>query len=1012
MSRVSDGLRGTVKSKVEALPPADATQGKNVEALPPADATQGKNVNTLIGVDVTPLNIQSHHTNTYDRRFATNTNNEENKSDDTLTNIVINPPQPISTTITQPVSNYNSDVYSQAAKLADKYGGKPSDYIKADGTINAARLADLYGGKPSDYINTKNQLNEDMLSAQEKEKPKNLWEAITPWNEGKGETFGQIVDDTVREVATLGKANTTVYNKEELASQFNELKKEQKTATEQQIAAEEIRYMDEAETLYQQAASEAAATGQILTMTKEEYLAREQANFNRWGDAVREDAEGNLRLADNTQIGSSKEYAEYIKKQEGSTGSMIAKALPLIGTGAIIAEAVKKDGVSGSEWKNILLSAAGDALFVIPGIGIIGGSAARVGATATKGLTFGARAGNIALSSGRLVADAGKGLLSVGKGLVTSPIKAVINPAAAIRSAATGTKDLIKGYGTAFKAGTKIENIVNTAKVFTGGKVYAPNLVKNAATSSLTKGATNQKLPNAGKQTQSFVKNLSKDISKQMNASKLPASGKDTASFVKGLSKDIGKNLKGVNTNVKTPSAGSLPKTGSQTTKFAEDLSKDISKQMNVANKTSSSTLKDVNKFLQRKSFGGKTLSKSTPKAEAGSEANIRLNQSARSTSSDIESFLKNPNKEMTPEWEMNAKFKRWSKTPKNRKTTYKLKNATKPVIKKPPVATRKNISISTSTKDLRGIGLSSETEGTITDITKFVNKGRTGKGGTGGAQGSGRVNDAQAVSETKLQTPKTDTKGNTNSLDIEQPEVNITMGKAVINTPDDSGRLALAEPEILTPKTTVTEISPATPAIPSAAPLIAPAIIPVVTPAPIVTPEPEIAPIEEPAISPSEVPMVSPSKTPAIETTTTTMDDELAKTEPTSDTLFKPAVSQDEATALLKGIDVNIPDTTLGRYGGIEPKPPFMLPWQMDSVGSSGNAVYTSANLLGNLGAWQTEGLFVGIVDPRTKKVIVGGIRGKRKIKYGNVPKYRISGGGNVASPGGRIANIVNTMR
>jgi len=103
------------------------------------------------------------------------------------------------------------------------------------------------------------------------------------------------------------------------------------------------------------------------------------------------------------------------------------------------------------------------------------------------------------------------------------------------------------------------------------------------------------------------------------------------------------------------------------------------------------------------------------------------------------------------------------------------------------------------------------------------------------------------------------------------------------------------------------------------------------------------------------------------------------------------------------------IPDTIVveeDTVGGGKTVPPIFpwLPGMPKLSGGTGGAGLKGIST--PLSEWLTRGMFVGITDPRTGKVLVGGIQGRKRIKYGAVESQgirasKITGGQNGASVG-----------
>lgn len=87
-----------------------------------------------------------------------------------------------------------ADQQALTARIADLTGLKPSQVFNADGSINSFALADKFGGKPSDY--------------------KSIDDALDKIGENS------FAEDAFREVITLGKADTRTFNQDELTTAY------------------------------------------------------------------------------------------------------------------------------------------------------------------------------------------------------------------------------------------------------------------------------------------------------------------------------------------------------------------------------------------------------------------------------------------------------------------------------------------------------------------------------------------------------------------------------------------------------------------------------------------------------------------------------------------------------------------------------------------------------------------------------------------------------------------------
>jgi hypothetical protein len=355
-----------------------------------------------------------------------------------------------------------------ALKLADAYGGQPSDYKSK----TSAQLADIIGGTPTNasQIMASGVIDQSATPS----KARNIWESVTPWEEDKGQTFGKVVEDTFRETVSLGKIQTDLYNKEEIASDFTKLQTQQDMDwfVIQNTGRDD--YIKSANAEYSQAAASAIASGQMLTMTREQYLAQSAKDYDKWV-TDNKPKPGTLSVLDDkgktVTFNSKTEYATWLRNQQPTTGNLAKEfgigLIPIVGT-------VRNWGSMGGVGRGA--SIFGDLLFVVPVIGWIGGAAVKTGATVAKTASIGGRIGNIATSSARLTVDVAKGGGALLKGMVTTPINLIRAPVATTKAGLTGLKTFGTGYVGAFKAGLKPTNIKAFGETLIGGKVYAPKL--------------------------------------------------------------------------------------------------------------------------------------------------------------------------------------------------------------------------------------------------------------------------------------------------------------------------------------------------------------------------------------------------------------------------------------------------------------------------------------------------------------------------------------------------------
>ena len=355
-----------------------------------------------------------------------------------------------------------------ALKLADAYGGQPSDYKGK----NQAQLADIIGVTPTSagVIMASGVIDQSATPS----KARNIWESVTPWQEDKGQTFGNIVEDTFRETVSLGKIQTNLYNKEEIASDYTKLQTQQDMEWFAIGTEGKKDYLNSANDEYTKAASAALASGQMLTMTREQYLKESENDYDNWLK-TNKPAPGTLSVLDDkgktVTFTSQKEYADWLRKQQPTTGSLAKEfglgLIPIVGT--------------ARNWDNMGnvgrgASILGDLLFVIPVIGWVGGAAVKTGATVAKTASISGRIGNIATSSARLTVDVAKGGGSLLKGVVTTPINFIRSPVATTKAGVAGLKDFGTSYVGSFKAGLQPTNIKAFGETLIGGKVYAPKL--------------------------------------------------------------------------------------------------------------------------------------------------------------------------------------------------------------------------------------------------------------------------------------------------------------------------------------------------------------------------------------------------------------------------------------------------------------------------------------------------------------------------------------------------------
>jgi hypothetical protein len=604
-----------------------------------------------------------------------------------------------------------------------------------------------------------------------------------------------------------------------------------------------------------------------------------------------------------------------------------------------------------------------------------------------------------------------------------SPIKFGLNPASAIKSTATGLRDFGKGYVGAFKAGLKTENILNTGRVLTGGRVYSPGL---AAT---TAGGASKNILGTNKEAKGIARSTTKDVSGYLKQQGSMPSKQGAKKFVGQINNEIktgGFTKKGISYNQADSALKKSAINEAQTIVKNKPVVRDNTFGSGIKSKVvNKTTVRDASNFLRTKTVQTKT-------------GNVRSTRAGRATTDDVESFLNTPRQQrnMLSPSEEETMLKQTLARKKSAKSAFdkKLKLTIKkqPSIKNPKqslVVKNKRINISKSTEDIRRPNLSAEAEGTANDIEGFLNTrtssrtGNIGKGsGTNTNKGKWREitkdNPALQGQRTRIniQTGKREVwQGPSNKLDIGNSEVNISMGQI---TESNFGKVAVAEPEVEKIVTTTTKVSPAVtikPNNPSVLPVIAPIVIPITTPNPYT--EPEITPVVEPDIipEPEKAPSKYPSKSPGVEIDVVperpVLSDEETKILP---------VTGGEVRNSSRTVYTPVPEVifpvkpNLGSWKGPSPRPPGAIPFGLDvNSDGSGSTLMDSPRLMGEVGDWQIKGLFVGIVDPATGKILKGGIQGKKRIKYGSIKRsqYRIAGGGNIASPGGRINKRISTM-
>ena len=856
-----------------------------------------------------------------------------------------------------------------ATKLADDYGGQPSDYRGLD----SAGLASKLGGIPQDWDTT--IADRQIESSMAKSKPQNLWQSWTPWKEDKGQTFGNVAEDTWREMISLGKLQTNLYNKEELSEEFRTMADQQAGEWQMYDTVGRQKYEDEANTAYSVALYEAQQKGYTgLDMTREEYLAQARKDYENWYQYNKTDpgtikiqSEGNPKV-----IKTSAEYREWATKQQPSTGELSKEfglgLIPIVGT----ARNWDKMGTVGKG-----VSVLGDALFVIPVIGWIGGAGIKTASAVAKSATIAGRAGNVGTSITRITTDSLKGIGAGLKGVVTTPVNLIRSPSTTIKAGVTGVKDLAVGYKDAFKAGLNPESWKGIGGIATGGRVYEPPKLGGAIATRagetysfsdpytgkpITINTTQQKLVGAKPITVTEVNR--KLIGFQTPEGKIiPVQSKTGTKIAKDYVKNIPDDFKVVTKpgEIKPMYRGDVP---------------DIPKTVALETRTG-----QVVKVKQTKQQGVWELQENTPgigmKGEkidygfAGFQEKV-----VPKTPMEIARENRLAGIKETRYQQARQKFIDWLKTetPTMTKVPDRMPYPTEGAYM------GNRAEVLAYQRRLKNYTLRRGEYANQPDIDTISGRVATEypyalqEGGYAKASVFDQVPVRNA--ETVISQP-TYAQTNLTPVSVKAPMGTVVAVGAVTPTP------IVAPASATTPTPTPTPAPTPLPT-PTPTPIPVPMATPIPTPTPVPTPTPIPTPVPLPTPTPTPMPVPTPTPTPI-------------------------------PTPIPVPVWPVIPGLLQQKAPAMRPLLPFLGGGDLGS-GGGGAQGGTHFGRIGNVGKWQFKGMFIGITDPTTNKVIAGGTMGRKVVRYGDVrdnekPNYRVAGGGGVGSPGGRVNKKVSII-